>query len=90
MKIKTKDGRIIEVSEYDGLYYEFGENGRIISDYDLSDIDSLIPDHCCGIPESDLHISVEHLRDVLMSMADNEGFIIGDVDAIIHYVKQSL
>lgn len=46
-----------------------------------------IDSHPKPIPDSDLRISVERLRDVLMKISGYDGFIVEDVDIIIEKVK---
>ena len=85
--IRKSDGKVIEVSstpyfnmKTDEEYRQGLFDGKY---YKLSDLDFTIS-------ESDQCISVAKLREVLMDMADGNGFLAEDVDDIINRVKESI
>ena len=84
MKARRKsDGKVIEVREWHGasdVVYSDPDMNRF---YQASDLDFTIY-------ESDQCISVAKLREVLMDMADGNGFLVEEVDEIINRVKESI
>ena len=88
MIVKRKsDGKVIEVREWRGasdVVYSDPDMNRF---YQNSDLDFNVKK---STYESDLHISVAKLREVLTDMADGSGLLIEDVNDIINRVKESI